>query len=124
MNWTRLWGLLPLALLSLAIAIRVMDPTPIQRMRLVTFDEFQRRAPRAWTDAPVRIVDVDDASLERLGQWPWPRTQVAELVAKLTEMGAAAIVFDMVFSYVHKLIMNLTVNKSRYYLLSRQLDHP
>jgi len=68
MNWNRLWGLLPLALLALAIAIRVMDPTTIQRMRLVTFDEFQRRMPRAWTDAPVRIVDVDDANLERLGQ--------------------------------------------------------
>jgi adenylate cyclase len=98
MNWTRLWGLLPLALLSLAIAIRVMDPTPIQRMRLVTFDEFQRRAPRAWTDAPVRIVDVDDASLERLGQWPWPRSRMAELVDRLRERGAAAVVFDVMFA--------------------------
>ena len=88
MSWGRLWGLLPLALLALAVVIRVMDPTPIQRMRLVTFDEFQRRAPRVWTDAPVRIIDVDDASLERLGQWPWPRTRIAELVDRLRERGA------------------------------------
>jgi adenylate cyclase len=98
MNWNRLWGLLPLALLALAVAIRIMDPTPIQRMRLVTFDEFQRRMPRAWTDTPVRIIDIDDSSLERLGQWPWPRTRIAELVDRLRERGAAAVVFDVLFA--------------------------
>lgn len=75
-----------------------MDPTPIQRMRLVTFDEFQRRAPRAWTDAPVRIIDVDDASLERLDQRQWPRTRIAELIDRLRERGAAAVVFDVLFA--------------------------
>ena len=98
MNWRRLWGLLPMALLALAVVIRVMDPTPIQRMRLITFDEFQRQLPRAWTDAPVRIIDIDDGSLERLGQWPWPRTQIAELVKRLRERGAAAVVFDILFA--------------------------
>ena len=91
-------GLLPLALLALVIAIRIIDPTPIQRMRLATFDEFQRRLPRAWVDAPVRIIDIDDASLEWLGQWPWPRTRIATLVDRLRERGAAAVVFDVLFA--------------------------
>ncbi|MEE2969057.1 MAG: CHASE2 domain-containing protein, partial [Pseudomonadota bacterium] len=95
MRLGRLWGLLPLALLALAVAIRILDPTPIQRMRLVTFDEFQPRAPRVWTDAPVRIIDVDDASLERLNQLQWPCTRIAELIDRLRDRRAAAVVFDV-----------------------------
>ena len=45
-----------------------------------------------------QIVDIDDASLARIGQWPWPRTQLAELLERLTQAGAAAIAFDMVFA--------------------------
>ena len=46
---------------------------------------------------PVRIIDIDEESLKRIGQWPWPRTVLAELVDKLVGGGAAAIGFDMVF---------------------------
>ena len=46
---------------------------------------------------PVRIVDIDEASLRELGQWPWPRTQLARLVEELNELGAATIAFDIVF---------------------------
>ena len=45
----------------------------------------------------MRIVDIDEESLKRIGQWPWPRTVLAELVDKLAAGGAAAIGFDMVF---------------------------
>ncbi|MBT5659195.1 MAG: CHASE2 domain-containing protein, partial [Rhodospirillaceae bacterium] len=96
MRWLHI--LLPLAILALAVTLRLSEPTAIINIRADAFDTFQRLQPREYTPVPVRIIDLDDASLERLGQWPWPRTQVAELVAKLTEMGAAAIVFDMVFS--------------------------
>ncbi|MBT4769331.1 MAG: CHASE2 domain-containing protein, partial [Rhodospirillaceae bacterium] len=96
MRWLHI--LLPLAILALAVTLRLSEPTAIINIRADVFDTFQRLQPREYTPVPVRIIDLDDASLERLGQWPWPRTQVAELVAKLTEMGAAAIVFDMVFS--------------------------
>src|SRR5262249_47448886 len=46
----------------------------------------------------VRIVDIDEASLEAYGQWPWPRDRIAKLVDKLTEQGAAVIVFDVLFA--------------------------
>ena len=48
--------------------------------------------------APVRIIDIDDDSLEKLGQWPWSRATIAELVERLTAAGAGAIVFDVVFA--------------------------
>jgi adenylate cyclase len=67
-------------------------------MRLAVFDEFQRLAPAEYEDAGVRIVDIDDDTLERIGQWPWPRIHVATLIERLTNLGAAVITFDMVFA--------------------------
>ena len=62
------------------------------------FDLYQVLHPRDAKQRPVVIVDIDEKSLKTIGQWPWPRTRVAELVNKLTQMGAAAIAFDIVFS--------------------------
>ena len=44
------------------------------------------------------IVDIDERSLAEIGQWPWPRTTVARLVDRLSQMGAVVIGFDIVFS--------------------------
>ncbi|RJX30065.1 MAG: adenylate/guanylate cyclase domain-containing protein [Desulfurivibrio sp.] len=46
----------------------------------------------------VVIVDIDDGSLARIGQWPWPRKTVAELAAQIRAAGARVIGFDMVFA--------------------------
>ena len=63
------------------------------------FDTFQRTAPRQYDrDAPVRVVGVDDESLTAYGQWPWPRTRLADLTDKLTALGASAIAFDFIFA--------------------------
>src|SRR5205814_2073531 len=78
--------------------LRVTDPLPLEELRLRAFDIFQVIKPRVATLRPVVIVDIDEASLRKLGQWPWPRTRVAELITSLTKLGAAAIAFDVVFS--------------------------
>ena len=46
----------------------------------------------------MRIVDIDEESLRRLGQWPWPRDRVAALVERLHALGAATIAFDVLFA--------------------------
>jgi adenylate cyclase len=91
---------LPLALLlTTALAHLVLPEEFDELSSLVAFDVHQRIAPRQPTpDTPVVIVDIDEASLKRLGQWPWPRTVMAQLVDKLREAGAAAIAFDVLFS--------------------------
>jgi len=94
----RLARFAPYALLAAAIGLRVEDPAPIEQARLLLFDAFQRASPRPWVDVPVRIVDIDEESLARHGQWPWPRTLVADLVWRLGDAGAAAIGFDIVFA--------------------------
>jgi adenylate cyclase len=84
-------------LIGLAL-LRINDPAPIEELRLRTFDTFQRIDPRIKTARPVRVIDIDDKSLAKYGQWPWPRTRIAELVNRLTRLGAAVIAFDILFS--------------------------
>ena len=90
--------LLCLALLIGFAALRVVDPAPVEEIRVRTFDFFQRVDPRQKIARPVTIVDIDDKSLEKFGQWPWPRTRIADLIAELTRLGAVVIAFDAVFS--------------------------
>ncbi|MBI3107398.1 MAG: CHASE2 domain-containing protein, partial [Candidatus Rokubacteria bacterium] len=52
-------------------------------------------APRQRASAPAVIVEVDEASLGRLGQWPWPRTLLARLLTKIGQAGPAAIGLDI-----------------------------
>jgi adenylate cyclase len=87
-----------LALLIGFAALRIADPAPIEEIRVRTFDTFQRIDPRVKTARPVTIVDIDEASLAKFGQWPWPRTRIADLVASLTKLGAVVIAFDIIFA--------------------------
>src|SRR5271163_696231 len=89
--------LIPLPILIVALFAWAREPVLLAEFRLHVFDEFLRLKPRAYEPTPVRIVDIDDDSLERFGQWPWPRTLLAKLVSRLDELGAAAIAFDILF---------------------------
>jgi adenylate cyclase len=93
-----LYSLIVGAVIIASLALRVWDPSPVARLRSLVFDTYQRISPLQFDpELPVRIVDIDEESLKRLGQWPWPRTLLADLVDKLGSQGAAAIAFDMVF---------------------------
>lgn len=70
----------------------------MQVLRNAVFDQYQRWYPRPYQPVPVRIIDIDEESLKRLGQWPWPHTRVAELIERLRKAGAAAIGMDIVFA--------------------------
>src|SRR5258708_35891133 len=112
----RRFGYARLACLALLVgiaALRVLDPGPIEELRFRTFDGFQRIDPRKKTARPVTIVDVDDKSMEKLGQWPWPRTRIADLVTELTRLGAVVIAFDVVFSEPDRLNPDLAADSFR-----------
>ena len=89
-----LFGLVCIASLC---ALRIADPFFVQSVREAAFDQFQQVSPREYVATPVRVVDIDEASLKKFGQWPWPRNLVAELADRLGQMGAAAITFDILF---------------------------
>ena len=46
----------------------------------------------------VAIVDIDYQSLQEIGQWPWPRTEIAKVIRNLKEDGARVVGFDIVFA--------------------------
>src|SRR5258708_5170968 len=102
-----------LALLVLFAGLRIYDPAPVEEIRVRTFDTFQRFDPRKKAVRPVTIVDIDDKSMEKLGQWPWPRTQIADLVSELTRLGAVVIAFDAVFSEPDRLNPNIAADTFR-----------
>jgi adenylate cyclase len=87
-----------LALLTLLLLIRIWDPHPLEELRLRSFDLYQNISPRESTVRPVVIVDIDEKSVAAFGQWPWPRTILADLLSRLYEWQAAAIAFDVVFA--------------------------
>jgi adenylate cyclase len=101
--FTRRFGYARLVCLLLLVGFAVLrhyDPPPVEELRIRTFDTFQLLDPRVKKASPVTIVDIDEKSLAdpRLGQWPWPRTRVADIVNTLTRMGAVVIAFDVVFA--------------------------
>ncbi len=99
-RWARKFGVaraVCTVLLFALVPLRLVDPRPLQEVRVRTFDLFQVLRPRVQTARPVVIVDADEASLKEIGQWPWPRTILADLVTRITQLGAVTIGFDVIF---------------------------
>ena len=83
---------------AFAIALLIPDPGPMSTVRLATFDAYQSWLPRERRSAPAVIITVDDASLARIGQWPWPRDTVARLIARIAARNPAAIGVGIMFA--------------------------
>ena len=48
-------------------------------------------------DGRVVVIGIDDSSIARLGQWPWPRSYMAAVINTLSEGGAAAVGIDVLY---------------------------
>lgn len=101
-------GLVTLAAVTFTFAVA---PAPqVEQVEEAVFDQYQRWRPRPYRQPdpddpgqllpppPVLVIDIDEASLAELGQWPWPRYFMAEMVWRLTDAGAATVAFDVLFS--------------------------
>lgn len=97
LNRTNISRVLALLLLVLVIGLRLFDPAPLETLRLKTFDLYQIALAPKPVPQQVVIVDVDEKSLNELGQWPWPRTLLARIIDKLNQAGAVAIGLDVLF---------------------------
>lgn len=76
----------------------IVNPNIFHPFELLASDlRFRLRGPRA-AGPEVVIAAVDEKSIDQLGRWPWPLTIQAHLIERLTEYGAGAIGYDMVFS--------------------------
>jgi len=86
---------LSVAVLALVIALRIVDPSTMAGLRLAYFDFEQSAWPQSPRERHVVIVDIDQASLTAVGQWPWPRSTVARLTNDIAAMQPAVIGFDV-----------------------------
>ncbi len=94
-----LYPFLVAAVLGGAIALRIADPFLLQALRSIAFDTYQRREPVPYNaNSPVRIVAIDQASLDRIGPWPWPPDVMARLLKALSGQRAALVAFDVLFA--------------------------
>jgi adenylate cyclase len=90
-----------LALFHISLGERAWSP-----IRNLFFDAYQRLMPRQVSRYPVVIVDIDDASLEALGRWPWPRTRLARLIEATHRLGALAVGLDIIMPEADSLSPN------------------
>lgn len=119
--------LLTLVALALVFLAHSFDPPSFNNLRNLVFDNFQTLKPRTNKDSAVVIIDVDEPSLQTLGQWPWPRTKIKQIIELTSGAGAFAIGFDIIFSEkdrtdARQLIENLPQEKrAEYQQLIKQL---
>lgn len=89
---------LSLVLLAALTLLLVESPPAAERLRHVVFDTYQRLFPLPRKSAPVVIVAIDEVSLAQLGQWPWPRTRIAELIQRISAYEPLSIGLDVFFT--------------------------
>ena len=83
------------------LALHFINPAPVEFARLKVFDYYQQFKPREIPlpqNKRVTIIDIDEQSLETIGQYPWPRNIMAKLIDNAMAMGAGLIAFDIVFA--------------------------
>lgn len=101
-SFERVLGMLLLiAFLGLYYGDTVYKIGLVEGWRNKVFDYYQEFKPRDIPPAdqkPVTIIDLDEQSLESVGQWPWPRTTIAKMIQNTMQMGAVLIAFDIVFA--------------------------
>ena len=88
----------PLAVLVLGVGLQLVRPYPLAFFQNIVFDQYNRWHPRIEAGMPVLYVDIDEASLSAIGQFPWPRNVFAQMIDRLSQAGATAIAFDILFT--------------------------
>ena len=79
--------------------LRISDPQVVEVLRLKYFDSLQKFHPRETKGHTYAvIIDIDEKSLDEIGQWPWPRTILADLFKKCAESGMLVLGLDILFS--------------------------
>ncbi len=87
----------PLVLVVLLLLLLASEPPVVFGLRHALFDGYQKIFPRERKSGPALIVAIDERALAVNGQWPWPRTRIAQLLARISSAAPAAIGVDLLF---------------------------
>ena len=86
--------------LALILSIRIADPVFVESVRLRYFDTLiTQKAP---TDNNIVTVNIDEAALDKYGQWPLPRAEYAKIVRDLYQRGAGLVVLNVLMPEVDR----------------------
>ena len=91
---TSIWACL--AVFTLLLGIRIIDPEPVERIRLISFDSKITSIPEKESDQIV-LINIGEKSLEKYGQWPWPRQYFAQMISDLRNANAGMIAFTVMY---------------------------
>jgi adenylate cyclase len=86
------------AVLILFLTLQAALPSLFDGPRTTLFDSYQRNLPRTQLHKGVVIVAIDDTSLARVGQWPWPHHVTAALVSAILKGKPLALGIDMLWA--------------------------
>lgn len=86
-----------LLITTFLIGVRVIDPFFVETARLKSFDYYQRNQEKVEAEE-IAIIEIDEASLETNGQWPWPRDIIADSIVKAYDNGAALVILPILFA--------------------------
>jgi len=81
-----------------AALLVMLAPEPLQQLNRMSYDLMLRRLGEKPPHPNVLIVDVDEPSLARYGQWPWPRHLVAQLLSIVRDGKPDAVGIDILFA--------------------------
>jgi adenylate cyclase len=79
--------------LSLILGIRFIDPSFVESVRLRYFDQLVTSQPTK--DIPVHTVNIDEAALDKYGQFPFPRGTYADIIKELYDRRAGLVVLNI-----------------------------
>ena len=88
--------------LVILLLIKWIDPTPIQSVKLTTFDSYQKFG-KHFDSKSLVLLDLSDKALKKGGQWPWKRDNLGRVIVNAYRNGAALVVLQVVFAHKDRL---------------------
>ena len=85
-------------LLFLLIALKTANPSFVKAISFLSFDLYQKIFPLKKESSEVVIIDIDEKSLKKFGQFPWNRSVFARIIENVNTAEPKAIGFDVFFS--------------------------
>ena len=96
MKWITHWATALITLIVISY-IGWSDPFVKETLRLKSFDLIQQYDTQI-TSSDIAILEIDEKSIEKYGQWPWKRTVIADMIWQLRDAGAGIIILPILFS--------------------------
>ena len=85
-------------LLIFLITIKIINPSFVKSISFISFDLYQKIFPLEKNETEVIIIDIDEKSLGKFGQFPWSRSVFAKIIENVNETNPKAIGFDIFFT--------------------------